>query len=279
MPCAYGYNAWGLTRNITGLIPFFPVSDDKSFQRRLRWITQCAQVSAFVLHIFDYTRGNVSRYFIEVKAIYIYNKALREWGLISTRLAHPSCYYLGTFRNYWNTKSQKINFAHDVSMQDSYSIGSEPEIPGQPLAKQETEDLNSLVEEFGKDNLMNYLYPDRMDKGYREAFFAYPHGPGTDIDEAIKKMAFFVQEFDIRQWLAQKFAIDERMAQFNACILKAYPKPSREPQYKILDPQGAKDFPGIPINQIQLPAPTAQSVPRPPPKQILIKLVFAFKSG
>jgi hypothetical protein len=170
-------------------------------------------------------------------------------------------------------------FYNEEAIKKSIEAREQMNIQGVPakdlISGEEKTDMESLEGDFGLDNLINYLYPERMDKKARDAFFAYPHGAGTDIDEAITKMAFFHKKFEIIEWLRQKYALAERKQRFDRCIKARYPKPEKEPQYKILDPQGAKDFPGIPINQMRPPTPTAQSVPRPAPKEMIIRLLFA----
>lgn len=297
MPCAYDWSVFGYYRNKWGDLITRPYYRDAFFEKRLKWIAQCAQIAHFRLHHFDYRKGNISRYFVEVFSIFIPKEYFGKWYLESEDLAHHSCYYLGSYPNYWNLSNKKIVYAHDLMTASVYSMENEAvfyneesikksiearktmNIQGVPakdlVSGEEKSDMESLEGDFGLDNLINYLYPERMDAAARDAFFAYPHGAGTDIDEAITKMAFFHKKFEIIEWLRQKYALAERKLRFDACIKARYPKPEPEPQYKILDPQGAKDFPGIPINQMELPAPTAQSVPRPAPKQMIIRLVFA----
>lgn len=298
MLCAYNINVFGFGRTHFGVFNWMAVDQDPSFQKRLKWIGECAQIAHFRLHHFDYRKGNVSRYFVEVFSIYIAKQFPYGWSWDSMDLAHPTCYYLGSYPNFWNVPNKRIVYAHDLMTAAAFPMGNEPVIPrffGKPvsaeqmlevfargesaneyISKDEKDEWNSLETDYGKENLINYLYPERMDMAARPAFFASPHGPGTDIDEALTKMSFFYKKEDVIQWLRQKYALAERTQSFNACIKQAYPKPEKEPQYKILDPQGAKDFPGIPIDQMQLPAPTGQSVPRPPPKQMIIRLLFAF---
>lgn len=276
MPCGYDLNVLGYYRVSWGGFPSRPHYRDQSFEKRLTWIGNCAQIAHFRVHHFDYIKGNVSRYFVEVFSIFIPKKYFGKWYLESIELTHHACYYLGSYPNYWNISNKKIVYAHDLMTSECYSMGSRPEIPGKYLSADEINEFLSLEADFGKKNLLKYLYPERMNQAARDAFFAYPHGPGTDIEDAIKKMAFFTEEFDIRQWLMEKYSLGERMAKFDICIKEKYPTPPKKPQYKIIDPQGAKDFPGIPVSEMSIPGPTAQpsGAPRPPLK--VMKLYFSF---
>jgi hypothetical protein len=299
VPCAYNWGVASYYRTHWGGFPSRPYYRDAFFEKRLTWIANCAQIANFTLYHFAYRKGNVSRYFVYVHSIFIPKEYFGKWYLESVELAHHICYYLGTFPNYWNTTNKKIVFAHDLMTASVYPMENEPvfynedslkqsiaarekmNIQGIPtkdlISEEEKSDIESLEGDFGLNNLMNYLYPERMDQSAKPAFFAqYPSGPGTDIDEAITKMAYFHKKSEILEWLRQKYALAEQKQSFDECIDKYYPK-AKKPQYKIRDPQGIKNFPGIPIEQMQLPAPTARSVPRPPPEKTIIKLMFSFR--
>lgn len=223
--------------------------------KRLKWITQCAEVASFGLHHFDYLKANQSRYFIEVFSIHGPQWMGTFWGRGVIHLDPTTCYYLGTYANYWDPANRRIGFAHETSPYVPFIMGNDPIIPGEYLAQEEIDEFNSLEGKFGKENMIWFLWPEKMPSDFSIAFFSEPHGIGTEIKDALTKMTLFHKEWDIVQWLRQKYVLDERKLRFKICIEKRYPPPSREPQYKVKDPKGPSDFPGIPISEMDLPAP------------------------
>lgn len=177
------------------------------------------------------------------------------WGRGVVHLPDPACYYLGTFANYWDPVNKRIGFAHEANPGVSHPMENNPNIPGVYLAQEEIDEFNSLEGEFGEENMIFFLWPDKMPKDFSEAFFSTPNGIGTQIKDALTKMTLFHKEWDIVQWLRQKYVLDERKLRFRLCIEKRYPPPPKTPQYQVKDPQGPKDFPGIPISEMDLPAP------------------------
>lgn len=295
MPCAYDYNAYSFYRNVWGLIAWSATYKDKQFEKRLKWIGKCAQIANHRLHHFDYIKGNVSRYFIEVWSIFIPKRYPWGWAMDAQDLAHFTCYYLGSYPNYWNRTNKKIVYAHDLMTSDSFPMANDPiilrftdkpisaeqllemltkgESQEEYISKDEAKEWTSLEDQFGKGNLINYLYPERMDKEKREAFMTgVPASLYQEIDKAITDMAFFKKKNDIIEWLRQKYVLDARKLRYLSCIKIKYPKVS-EPQYKVETPQLPKDWPGIPTSEMQLPQPSYQK-PKGLDRVINLRIIF-----
>ena len=255
---------------------------------------KCAEFSSGHLHQLDYMKNNVSRYFFEALMVFVPVRMPYGYTYKTMPLAHPTCYYLGTYPNYWSPGNKRITHAGDLWTPSDFPMGNEPSLFNpfeekisaerelekiskaplieEPVSDDEKKEWSSLEEDFGKKTLMNYLYPERMEQKEKEAFMTgIPHSLYSEIDDAVNKMVFFRKKSEITQWLTQKNALDRRKLWFEKCIREKYPKP-KKPQYKTPTPQGPADFPGIPISEMQLPTPGA---PGPPPKN-MIKLLLAF---
>lgn len=297
VPCAYDWNVHSYYRRVDGYIGWRSVYWDQALWKRLKWIGICAAIANFRLHHFDYIKGNVSRYFVEVFSIFVPKRYPWGWAMDSKDLPKPSCYYLGTYPNYWNRTNKKIVYAHDLMTSDTFPMANDPLIlrftdkPISPeqllemltrgesqeeyISSDEKKEWTSLEDQFGKGNLINYLFPEQMDKEAREAFMTgVPYSPYQVIDKAITDMAFFKKKADIIEWLRQKYILDARKLRYLRCIKVKYPK-TEEPQYKIETPQLPADWPGIPTSEMELPPPT-ERVQKPKGLERLITLRIIF---
>lgn len=272
MPCAYHWGAPAYFRNLAGLIAAFPSYPDKTLQKRLKWIGQCAQIAAFIHHSLDYLPGNVTRHFIEATSLWIPFKYDWGWWPKATPLEKPRCFYLGTYPNRWVYRYSGMPRIEEAPPENSFPIGASAEIPGFTVSDMEKELVNSLDPTYGKKNVDLYLANQRWDEPLREAFFSEPQGVLTDIDKALDEIITSKSKHNLVEYIALKRYMDARKAAFDACKGVTYPPPPEKPQYKTTTPQGVADFPGIPVNQLQLPTPTQAPTPPTPTGKNIFKL-------
>lgn len=262
MPCAYFWGSPGYFNLLGGPGLVAIPNPDPTLTKRLKWIAQCAQIAAFVLHCLDYLPGNVTRYFVEVNSIWAPFRYEWGWWPKVTDLAKPRCYYLGTYPNRRVYLYSGMASEEEKPETTNFPIGATAEIPGYYVSDMEKDLVKSLDPTYGKENVNLYLAKQRMNEPQREEFFREPQGILTDIDKALDEIVPPPSKHNILEYIALKRFMDERKARFDACKGVTYPPPPERPQYKTTDPQGVKNFPGIPVNQLQLPTPT--QAPTPP---------------
>jgi hypothetical protein len=298
VPCAYGYG--------TDMVSWDPHYGkdiranlmDKRLRKRITWIMICGGFSSGYLHALRYFKSNEYRFFLEVLYVFVPVKMPYGYTYKTVPLAHHICYYLGTYPSYWSPRNKLIVPPNQLMTTEDFPMGSKPSgfnpfdekisveqeldkisnapLIEKPISDDEIEEWSSLETDFGKDNMEKYLFWGKTGwDGAKDFYSEYPDGPGTQIDHAIDKMAFFHKKPEILQWLQQKNRLDKLKDQFQACLDKNYPKP-KKPQYKTLTPQGPSDFPGAPMNEMQLPAPETQPSLKAMPSEKIIKLSFFF---
>lgn len=298
VPCAYGGG--------TGMVSWDPHYGkdiranlmDKRLRKRITWIMICASYCSGGLHGLRYFKSNVYRYFLEAESVFIPVKMPYGYTYRPVPLAHPVCYYLGTYPCYWSPRNKLIVPPSDLMTTEDFPMGSKPSgfnpwdekisveqelekvsntpLIEKPYSDDEIKEMSSLDDDFGTDNMEKYLFWGKTGwDGAKDFYAQYPDGPGTKIDHAIDEMAYFHKKPSVLQWLAQKNRLDKQNKYFKNCMDKNYPKP-KKPQYKTLTPQGPSDFPGAPMNEMQLPAPERQPSLKPMPTIGVIKLSLFF---
>jgi len=281
VPCAYDYNVYFWIRRLDGAWQWVPTFKDRGFERRLKWISQCASIHAGLLHHLDYIKENTSRYFFEVYSIWAPKEYVWGWGMAPKTLDFHSCYFLGSYPNYWNVENKRVVFAHDLMTSEAYSMEKTPTIPGAILAQQEIDELNALEKTYGKENLMDYLYPERIPKDAERLKSETWQKTQAEIDKAIEDLSFFFTKFDITNYLLQKEPLDLRQKRFKECDTRNYPKPRRPYTPKPISPEAPEPATTTPMDQVTKPSPSGDPCrfKMVGQKCLHIETSFGFKPG
>lgn len=229
-----------------------------------------------MLHHLDYIKANTSRYFFETKRVYLPFKYNWGWGIKSVDLAFPTCYFLGSYPNYWNTQNRRIVFAHDLMTSECYSIGNKPTMMAEYLPDVDRDVLNDTVNLFGVNNILDYFHPERipqikpeLDLTARIEEEERRRKLRLEIEKALSDLTLFYDPFDIEQFMLQKPLLDARTKTFKDCIARTWPKKPYTPKPKT--PTATPPITSTPMSEIQKPTP--MMVPAPPPK---LSLVFNY---
>ena len=242
-------------------------------------IARCGSAAYFQLWCFKYLRTNNSRYFVKITGIWKPTPERYPGSVEMTWLLNPTCYYLGTYPNYWNIRYKRIELAGDEKRPDSFPMGSKPEIYGQYTPQFLNDELNDIEQTFGKDNLKKYFYPDTMKEDERTAFFETEFSPGWRILKAFEDAYFPQYRIFVETMMLEKWALEAQLKIYNDCIQKNWPVPPKIPKTIVKTPIGPAEWPGIPMDQLTLPTPTAPSAgPRKTPEQTLsLTVTFSIK--
>jgi len=131
---------------------------------------------------------------------------------------------------------------------DCFSMTNKPRIPPAMLADVEREELNSIEELYGRDNLLDYLYPERIPKEAERLKSDIWKSTQGEIDSAMTYFSLFYTKSDVINYLRQKESLDARQKKYRDCMAVKYPpkpKPPKPPKiYEIPMKQLEKPVPG-----------------------------------
>lgn len=296
MPCGYGYSIHSMTRTQFGDWTWTPTNTDRTFGKRREWIGKCASIFLAQLHCFNYIKANTSRYFIQVGTIWGPVKYVWGWGIGPIRLASPTCYYIGSFPNYWNVDNNRIVYAHDLMTPNSFPMENTPVIPtryeGEMSAEQAMEKwmrgeganefipdyiknyLSDVEAEFGKENLNDYFDPDRIPTDDPRLKSDDWKKTMEAINKPIEDLSLFYKKPDLNNYIKQKWALDAMHAKFKACVAATWHEPTEPYTPRIPSPVEPPSMTAIPMDQITKPTP--QTAPMPPPVLDII-INYGFK--
>lgn len=276
MPCGYNYNVYPFTRRPDGVWTWTATWKDTGFERKLKWIGACASIGGGMLHHFDYVKANTSRYFFQTKRIYIPFKYDWGWGIKSQDLAFPTCYFLGSYPNYWNTQNRRIVYAHDLMTLECYSIGNKPTMMAEYLPDGDRDVLNDTVNLFGVNNILDYFHPERVPAPKSIEEGELQRKLRLEIEKALADLTLFYDPFDIEQFMLQKPLLDARTKTFKDCVARTWPKPVKAYTPKPITPTTTPPITQTPMNEIQMPTPEIPPIPTGAPGQRVQRLTFNY---
>lgn len=243
---------------------------DPNLAKRLKWISICASIHSGLLHHLDYIKANTSRYFFEVYAIWAPFKYPWGWGMNVLNLAFHSCYFLGTYPNYWSPENKKIVFAHDLMQIGSFPMPNSPFIHEATLSDAERKALNNVETLFGKTNLNYYLFPEQIPAELSPQAKDYIAAATGLIDTYLHDELWFHDPLELKDYLREKLALDARKKRFKNCTAGKYPAPPKPPPPPPPPPVKPKE---IPMKQLETPVP---GVSHRKPEDKAMELVFNF---
>ena len=265
-----------MTRRPDGVWTWVATIKDNGFERRIKWIGECASIGGGALHHFDYVKANTSRYFFQTRYIYIPFKYAWGWGIIAQTLAFPTCYYLGSYPNYWNTQNRRIVFAHDLMTSECYAIGNKPTMMAEYLPEVDRDVLNDTINLFGVNNILDYFHPERVPAPTSIEQGELQRKLRLEIQTALADVTLFYDPFDIEQFMLQKPLLDARQKRFKDCVARTWPKPVKTYTPKPITPTATPPITSTPMNEIQIPATQIPPIPTGTPGQRIQRLTFNY---
>ena len=276
MPCGYNYNVYPFTRRPDGLWTWTATFKDNAFERRLRWIGNCASIGGGTLHHFDYIKANTSRYFFETKRVYIPRKYDWGWGIESVYLNIPTCYFLGSYPNYWNTQNRRIVFAHDLMTTECYSIGKKPEMEGEYFPDVDRQVLNDTADLYGTEKILDYFHPERVPQPKSIEEGEAQRKIRLEIETALADLTQFYNSFEMEQFMLQKPLLDARQKTYKDCVARTWPKRVKEYAPKQPPPTEPPPLTRVPMEEIRTPTPEVPPGIRHGPGEPLLRLTFNY---
>ena len=277
VPCAGNVYTWANYRQPSGLITPGFVSLDPKLEKRIKWITSCAGVAAFYLIAFDDWKTKKWRVFIRIISIRVYPDPKRPWYWEILNLELHHCYYLGQYPWFWD-----FNYYCIRGVLGQTPIPPQTEAVRKYLTTEMKWVINPLTGrgEWVKDlgplgefaPARTYVYSPKVmvfgvetgggawvEKKNISPFGMTPTYPNVEyygyenVPEEDK--LFFLGGPIVYTWNEQLAVIDFINARFKRCIEKMYPPPEVIPRGTVKTKDGEFQWPGKPMDQIQLPLP------------------------
>lgn len=265
-----------MTRRPDGAWTWTATIKDNGFENRMKWIGNCAAILAGYLHHFDYIKANTSRYFFQTTDIWVPKQYPWGWGLAALSLAFPTCYFLGSYPNYWNTQNRRIVYAHDLMTSECYAIGNKPTMMGEYLPDVDRETLDQTINYFGADKMLDYFHPERIPPPKSIEEGEAQRKLRLEIETALAGVSLFYDPFDIEQFMLQKPQLDARQTNFKNCVNQVWPKPVKEYKPKPPPPTAPPPLTLVPMDEIQKPTPEIPPIPTGVPGQRVLRLTFNY---
>lgn len=276
MPCGYDYNAYYWTRQPWGLWTWVSAVKGTPFGKRLEWIGNCASIRGGYLHHFDYIKANTSRYIFEVFVVEAPKRFPWGWGTAAFELPFHSCYFLGSFPNYWDVQNRQVAFAHNMNPATCYPIGKNPTLLEHYVSDYETKAFQEIAETFGKQNLTDYFYPQFIPTERYEEGEEQIKQTRAAIDKALFEFTTFYQKYELEHYLLQYFDLDARQKRFLQCVARTWPKPVREIKPLPPPPAQPEAVNATPMDEIPLPLPERSPGGIVPPGSIGLGIDISF---
>ena len=298
VPCAYNYGAiFFAMRKPWEIATRFTYVDKKLF-KKAEWIAKCGSFSSGYFHRFISRKSPIVRYILEVKNKYEwYERGPGFWDY-KTMPCVPSCYYLGTYPVYWNADNKGIAYPDNLGTANNYPLQPTPVIPRklpgmtaaqsiEKLTKEKLEafeflpdvdkgDMKDTINEFGLENVLNYLNPSRIKKVLSLDEQSALRELNSKIDQTMSHLTLRYDKDLLGDYFIQDNWFTKRAISFKECLARAFPKKPKEPTTTVLTPRGPAEFPGIPMNELTKPTPERQPQPFPFPRQRLFNLIVSF---
>lgn len=162
VPCegAYGMDSFFFWRKELPLSyqgPMYP-----KLQQRMYKILNCAAAREFHLHHLDVFKTNRTHYFIELISVDVPFKYDWGWGTATKRLPAPTCYYLGSFHNFWNTKNKALVLPHNLLTWDVFGMTTKPHSPKVWWWEIEHTDKKYWFDQWGTDVGADLIGQDKV---------------------------------------------------------------------------------------------------------------------
>jgi hypothetical protein len=213
-----------------------PVSAiNRSLEKRITWITNCASVCAFYLITFDDWKTNKWKIFIEVTSIREYYVERGATLYKSVDLEPHSCYYLGQYPWHWN-------YENGVAIAPGGGFPYQPTDPkiqalieaqkGEPWTGPRLGPYEGTTGGTG-------LSPELLENYDEDDFIFY---------QGRKKYGNYLAQLDFQNYLNTRL---------KKCIRSNYPPEEWLPKVKVKTPQGVAEWPGKPFKELDVPTPTA----------------------
>ena len=276
MPCAYDYNVYHMTRTPDGRWTWTATVKDTGFERRMKWIGACSSILGGNLHHFDYIKANTSRYFFETQSVWIPKLYAWGWGIDALDLSFPTCYFLGSYPNYWNTQNRRIVFAHDLMTSECYSIGNKPTMMGEYFPDVDREALDQTINQFGAEKILDYFHPERVPPPKSIEEGEVQRKLRQEIKTALADVSLFYNPFDIEHFMLQKPQLDARQKRFKDCEARTWPKPVKPYTPRPITPTTTPPVTATPMDEIQKPTPEISPIPTGAPGQRVQRLTFNY---
>lgn len=268
---------WQMPYGFRGL--YFPMNPD--LLKRMTWIVKCGLVAYLSLMGEVNWKSNTTKYFIRANRFWIPMPPPSIWPWKMGGEAKPVCYFLGTYSNYWNMQDRSITFAHAMGGGASYPMGSGGGLAGEYIPEQTIEDLKELESSFNRKDL-EWLYysgviPGDATDEERERLYKFRQ----DYQSARSKLGWSYEMVKIDHTIMQLWALKEKRKRRSDCFKRYYPVKPKTPRAKVKSVTPGQTFPGIPMNELTLPTPTAPSAgPRAAPEKTLsLTLTFGIKEN
>ena len=298
IPCAYQYDALFFSMSRPGVIATRFTYVDKSLFKKMQWIAKCGSYQGGYLHRFISLKSPITRYILEVRNKYEYYERSPGFWDYRTRPTVPSCYYLGTYPIYWNIDNKGVAYPDNLGTANSYPIGTKAGIPKKvkgmgliQFLKESFEkgtepmefipdvdrnDMKDVVNEFGLENVLNYLKPGRITKKMTLDEESALRELNGKIDQTLSHITFRYDRDLLFDYFLQDDWFSKRDKAFKACLAAQYPKKPREPVITVPTLQAPAEFPGKPMEELLKPSPEMTPLPGPPLGKRILKLTFYF---
>ena len=271
---------------------------DPALYKKLGWISKCGSFQGGHVYRFVSRRSPIVRYIF--KALNKYEWYERSPGFWDYRAMPtvPSCYYLGTFPLYWNIDNKGVAYPENLGTPNAYPLGNKANIPmkvkgmgliqylkeaeekgTQPfefIPDVDRNDMKDVVNEFGLENVLNYLKPGRITKKMTLDEESALRELNGKIDQTLSHITFRYDRDLLFDYFLQDDWFSKRDKAFKACLAAQYPKKPREPFITVPTPKAPAEFPGKPMEELLKPSPEMTPLPGPPLGKRILKLTFYF---
>jgi hypothetical protein len=296
VPCAYEYGGAPFSMKTPWQVYTRFTHVDMKLFKKMEWISKCGAFANGYLARFVSRKSPIVRYVLKLENKFEWYE--RSPGFWDYRVIPviPTCYYLGTYPVYWNVDNKIVVYPDNLMTPNAYPMGNKANIPkrvkgmgliewlkeaeetgGTPfefLADVERKDLRDVVGEFGMDNVLNYLKPERITK-------KLTFDEETALRELNSKIGQILSEYTLRydreflyDYVLQDDWIQKRDKAFKECIARMYPKKPREPTTRVPTALGPSDWPGKPMEELEKPIPERTPTPFPKEGERLFRLRF-----
>lgn len=224
-----------LIRHPWGGFPGMVSLINRSLEKRLTWITNCAGAAAFYLITHDNLKTNKWGIFVEITSIREYYILYGHPAYRSRDLEPHSCYYLGQYPWHWN-----------------YEYGCPmPPVGGSTYQPADLK-IRSLIEAQKAEPWT----------GPRMGPYEGTTG-GTGLSTELlanydeEDFIFYHGKRKYGNYLAQQQFENDLTTRLKKCIRLKYPPEEWLPKVKVKTPQGVAEWPGKPFKELDIPTPTA----------------------
>ena len=162
-----------------------------------------------------------------------------------------------------------------------FPMGSEPGLLGEYIPLASREDIKELSDSFNKKDLEWLFYsgiiPGNASDEERERLDKFRR----DYDSAVSKIGWSWEKEHIKYYILQMWALAAKRKIRSDCFKKYYPVEPKTPQARVKSKTPGQTFPGIPMNELTLPTPTAPSAGHraAPEKTLSLTLTFGIKEN